>query len=178
MSDPFIGQIIMFGGTFAPRSWAFCDGQLLSISSYPALFSILGTTYGGNGQTTFSLPDLRGRIPLGPRNGPGLSDYRLGQKSGIETVTLSTTQIPSHTHTATANAVEPAGNSNDAEGNYWADDLGVSSGTYHTGPANATMNAGAISVANAGGNQSHENRQPNLGINFIIALQGQFPSRN
>ena len=176
MSDPFLGEIVLFGGNFAPRGWAFCDGQLLAISSNSALFSILGTIYGGDGRTTFALPDLRGRAPLGPRTGPGLSTYSEGQKGGLEQVTLNTAQIPSHSHAATANAVEPAGNSNDAAGNFWADDAGVASGTYHSGPGNATMNAGAITVANNGGNQPHENRQPWLAVNYIIALQGFFPS--
>ena len=182
MADPFIAEIVMFGGNFAPRGWAFCEGQLLPISQNTALFSLLGTTYGGDGRTTFALPDLRGRAPLGPRHGPGLSDYRLGQMGGVENVTLQTPQIPSHTHTATsqANAVTPGGNSNDAVNNLWADDAGVSSGTYHSGPANATMNAGAVStnVNPAGGGQSHTNIQPYLAVNFIIALTGIFPPRN
>ena len=178
MSEPFLGQITMFAGNFAPRSWAFCDGQLLPIAQNSALFSILGTTYGGDGRTSFGLPDLRGRVAMGPRNGPGLSPRTLGQKSGVENVTLTTDQIPSHNHAATANAVAPAGNSNDANNNLWADDAGVSSGTYHTGPANVTMNAGAVTVANAGSGQGHPNVQPFLCVNYIIALQGIFPSRN
>ena len=119
--DPFIGSVCIFGGNFAPRSWAFCDGQLLAISSNTALFSILGTIYGGDGRTTFALPDLRGRMPVGPRNGPGLSDYRLGERGGQEEVVLNTTQIPSHSHIAAgtvqasftppnfANSNQPAG---------------------------------------------------------------------
>ncbi len=178
MSDPFIAEIIMFGGNFAPRGWAFCDGQLLPIAQNAALFSILGTTYGGDGRTTFGLPDLRGRIPMGPRNGPGLSDRRLGEESGVENVTLNTNQIPSHSHVATANAVAPAGNSNDAVGNFWADDAGMASGTYHSGPANTTMNAAAVEINDAGGGQPHTNIQPFLCVNFIIALTGIFPSRS
>ena len=183
MSDPFIGQITMFAGNFAPRSWAFCDGQLLQISQNAALFSILGTTYGGDGRTTFGLPDLRGRVAMGPRTGPGLTPRTLGQKAGAENVTLAPTQIPPHTHvaTSTANAVAPGGNSNDAVNNFWADDVGVSSGTYHSGPANATMNAGAVQTTianNTGGGQDHTNVQPFLCVNYIIALVGVFPSRN
>ena len=177
MSEPFIGQITMFAGTFAPRGWAFCSGQLLQISQNTALFSILGTTYGGDGRTTFGLPDLRGRVPVGSEGnsaGPGLSPRPLGQRGGTENVTLSLAQIPSHNHAA--RAVTPAGNSNDAINNYWADDAGVSSGTYHSGPANGTMNAQAI--GNNGGGQAHTNMQPFLAINFIIALTGIFPSRN
>ncbi|MCB1860777.1 MAG: phage tail protein [Gammaproteobacteria bacterium] len=182
MASPFIAEIVMFGGNFAPRSWAFCDGQLLAISQNQALFSLLGTTYGGDGRTTFALPDLRGRLPMHPGSGSGLSNRRLGEKGGVENVTLNTTEVPSHTHTAvsTANAVTPAGNSNDAVNNFWADDAGVASGTYHSGPANVSMNAAAVSttVANAGGNQAHTNVQPFQCVNFIIALQGIYPSRN
>ena len=178
MSEPFIGQITMFAGNFAPRSWAFCDGQLLAISQNQALFSILGTTYGGDGRTTFGLPDLRGRVAMHPGNGPGLSSRRLGEKSGVENVTLTENQVPSHSHVATANAVAPAGDSNDANNNFWADDAGTSSGTYHAGPANITMNAGAVQIAPAGGGQSHANVQPFQCVNYIIAMQGVFPSRS
>jgi len=183
MSSPFIGEIVMFGGNFAPRSWAFCDGQLLPIAQNTALFSILGTTYGGDGRTTFGLPDLRGRAPIGEGTGPGLTPRTLGEKDGAENVTLNTNQLPPHTHpaTSTANAVKPAGNSNDAEGNFWADDAGVSSGTYHSGPSNAIMNATAVQTVvqqNTGGGLSHSNVQPILSVNFIIALIGVFPSRN
>ena len=104
MASPFIGQITLFAGNFAPRGWAFCNGQLLSIAQNTALFSILGTTYGGNGQTTFALPDLRGRVPVHAGQGPGLSNYDLGQQGGAESVTLTTAQMPAHTHPANANA--------------------------------------------------------------------------
>ena len=182
MSSPFIGEILMFGGNFAPRSWAFCDGQLLSIAQNTALFSILGTTYGGDGRVTFGLPELRGRVAMHPGSGPGLTTRRLGEKGGTETVTLNTTQIPAHNHTAssTAKGVAPAGNSNDAAGNFWADDAGVASATYNTGPSTTNMNAGAVetTVANTGGGSSHPNVQPYQCVNYIIALQGIFPSRN
>ena len=181
MSDPFIAEIIMFGGNFAPRGWALCDGQLLSISQNSALFSILGTTYGGDGRTNFGLPDLRSRSPVHAGNGPGLPQVRLGEKSGSPNSTL-----PTHTHTATstsvAHAVGPGGNSNDAIGNIWADDVGVSSGTYHTGPANAVMNAGAVTTttanSSAGISPTNTNYHPYQAVNFIIALVGTFPSRN
>ena len=182
MSEPFIGEIQMFGFNFAPRGWATCDGQLLPIAQNSALFSLLGTTYGGDGRTTFGLPDLRGRVAIHMGQGPGLSNRTIGSRSGSESETLGVNQIPSHSHVASsvANAVTPAGNSNDAAGNFWADDAGVSSGTYHTGPANATMDAAAIttSVQSTGGGQAHNNMQPYLTVNFCIALTGLFPSRS
>jgi microcystin-dependent protein len=186
MSDPFIAEIIMFGGNFAPRGWALCDGQLLPISQNTALFSILGTTYGGDGRSTFGLPDLRGRSPVHEGGGPGLPNTPLGQKSGNSTTTLNTGSMPNHTHvatsTSTAHAVAPGGNSNDAVGNFWADDVGVSSGTYHTGPATGQMNAGAVTTVTTiqanGSSTPFNNYHPYTVVNFIIALQGVFPSRN
>ena len=175
MASPFLAEIVMFGGNFAPRGWAFCSGQLLPISQNQALFSLLGTTYGGDGRTSFGLPDLRGRVPMHAGNGPGLSPRQLGQKGGAETVALTAQQLPPHNHAA--RAVGGGGNSNDAVNNYWADDLGVSSATYHTGStALSNMNPGAI--ANTGGGQAHNNVQPFQCVNFIIALVGIFPSRN
>jgi microcystin-dependent protein len=177
MSEPFIAEIKLFAGNFAPRGYAFCAGQLLPISQNTALFSLVGTTYGGDGRTTFGLPDLRGRVVVGSEGnaaGPGLTPRPLGEKGGAQSVSLSALEIPSHTHSA--NAVGPGGNSNDAIGNFWADDVGVSSGTYHSGPETGTMNSNAI--GNAGGSQSHNNMQPYLAVNYIIALVGLFPSRN
>ena len=176
--DPFIAEIVMFGGNFAPRGWAFCDGQLLAISSNQALFSILGTTFGGDGRTTFGLPDLRGRVPLGPRNGAGLSNRRLGEKSGTENVTLNTAQVPSHTHTATAHCQSGAANQQSPVGNTPAVEAVGATATYSDQPHNEAMQAGTVAIANTGGGQSHNNMQPFLGINFIIALQGIFPSRS
>jgi len=171
-SEPFLAEIIMFGGNFAPRGWALCDGQLLAISQYSALFSLLGTTYGGDGRTTFGLPDMRGRVPMHAGNGPGLTPRNLGQKGGQERVTLSVGQMPSHMHSV--NAQSENGNAEVPTGNYWAkksrDD------DYSTAPPDVTMNVNAISPA--GGDQSHENMQPYTVVNFIIALQGVFPSRN
>jgi len=174
MAEPFLGQITMFGGNFAPRGWALCDGQLIAISQNSALYSLLGTAYGGDGRTTFALPDLRGRAPIHAGSGPGLSPRRLGQTGGSEAVALTLSEVPSHSHSA--NCVSPGGNSNDAVNNFWADDSGVSSGTYHSGPPTATMNAGAI--GNSGGSQPHNNMQPYQVVNFIIALQGVYPSRS
>lgn len=176
MAEPFIGQIVMFGGNFAPRNWAFCDGQLLQISQFQALFSILGTTYGGDGRTTFGLPELRGRVPMHPGNGPGLSSRRLGEKSGVEDVTLTTAQMPSHTHQAKCDKTVGAGHTNVAEGAVWANDAGASTATYSTNIPDADMASAAIT--NMGGGQSHTNVQPFQTVNFIIALNGIFPSRN
>ena len=175
--DPFIGTVIMFAGNFAPRGWAFCDGQLLSISSNSALFSILGTTYGGDGRTTFGLPDLRGRAPVHAGSGPGLTTRSLGTKSGAEAVTLTEAQIASHNHNmGVANAIgttdAPAGNVL-ARPRVAGADPPVNA---YTTPQNEQLKADAITMT--GGGQSHANMPPFLVINFIIALVGIFPSRN
>lgn len=169
MAEPFIGQITLFGGNFAPRGWAFCSGQLLSISQNTALFSILGTTYGGNGQTTFALPDLRGRVPVHPGQGPGLANRTLGESSGNENVTLQTEQIPAHGHlfratTTSANSRIPTGRI-----------LAAGPNAYGNGADTQLSNN---VVRNTGGGQPHNNMQPWLGVNYIIALEGIFPSRN
>ncbi len=186
MSEPYIGEICMFAGNYAPRSWAFCDGQLLSIAQNTALFSLFGTTYGGDGRTTFGLPDLQGRAAMHPGRGPGLSTRRLGEKSGVETVTLNLTQIPSHTHTATAVAkgANIAGTSAQPTGKTWADPKTiVSTDAFVNGYANATpdetMKSGSVAVtlANTGGTQNHTNIQPYQCVNFIVALQGVYPTR-
>lgn len=186
--EPFIGMIVMFGGNFAPRGWAKCDGTLLSISQYQALFSILGTTYGGDGRTTFALPGLRGRVPMHYGQGPGLSNHPLGQKSGVEHVTLNTNQIPSHSHVATVtaanlNVVREDGNTAEPAGAALANVSPDTTMAYNNSTApDATAKAGSISVAvtnsNTGGNQDHTNMQPYLVVNFIIALEGTYPSRN
>ena len=201
--DQMLASVMIFAGNFAPRGWAFCDGQLLPISQWSALFSLLGTTYGGDGRTTFALPDLRGRVPIGPRQGPGLSNYILGQMSGQELVHLNVLEIPSHDHTATA--TQPAG--------------GVASGVINAGGAGTTNNpagkflgqpenvgpvevksytdaggtamasgsvevdlsglpAPSVQVFPTGGSRGHNNMQPYLPINYIIAMEGYFPSRN
>ena len=174
MASPFIAEIIMFGGNFAPRGWAFCDGQLLPISSHSALFSILGTTYGGDGRTTFALPDLRGRVPMHPGRGPGLSDRRLGEKGGSETNTLATSQLPSHTHALLGNAV--AGNANTIADNSLSNDAGTSSATYSDSVPTTAMKP--ESIGNTGDGSPVNNLQPYLCVNFIIALTGVFPSRS
>lgn len=168
--DPFIGQIIMFGGNFPPRGWAFCDGQLLPISSHSALFSILGTTYGGDGRSTFALPDLRGRVPIHPGSGPGLQSRRLGEKSGQEQVTLTVNEMPSHTHQG-GMEVGTGKSGATANGGYIADSNDINK-------AGGGGNFAGLQIANAGGNQAHNNMQPYNCVNFIIALEGVYPSRS
>ncbi len=170
MGTPFIGEIRMFGGNFAPAGWAFCSGQLLPISGNDALFSLIGTTYGGDGQNTFALPDLRGRVPVHVGQGPGLSSYTLGQGGGSETVTLTSNQIPAHTHTPRASS--GGGTANSPANNVWAAATDVS--PFNTAP-NVAMNPNAVGPA--GGSQPHENMLPFLAVNFIISLFGIFPSQ-
>jgi microcystin-dependent protein len=177
MATPFIGQITLFAGTFPPRGYLFCNGQLLAIASNTALFSILGTTYGGNGTTNFALPNLQGRVPIHAGNGAGLSSYVLGQTGGVENVTLTANQIPSHGHSASVNASNGAPNTVSPAGAVLA--VSAQGNAYATGsPGVTAMSASAATVANAGGNQGHNNMQPYLALNFIIATQGIFPSRN
>ncbi|MFT4576855.1 MAG: microcystin-dependent protein [Polaribacter sp.] len=199
--EPMMAQIMIFGGNFAPRGWAFCDGQLLAISQNTALFSLLGTTYGGDGRTTFALPDLRGRVAVHPGNGPGLTPRKLGQRSGVETETLTLLQMPIHTHitsntpstdqhvslssTLAVNEI-PQPNDVPAVANYPAPSGLGETKVKSFGPATAsnTVNGQTISgsagltVHDNGGNQPHNNMQPWLGLNYIIALQGIYPSRS
>ncbi|MGZ4280852.1 MAG: phage tail protein [Gaiellaceae bacterium] len=167
MAEPFLGMIIIFGGNFAPKGWAFCNGQLLPINQNTALFSLLGTTYGGNGTTTFALPDLRGRVPLHFGQGPGLSNYVEGQVGGVENVTLLTSQMPAHTH------VQPA-TAGDETTNRPNEAIPARGGVYASTPDGSNLAA----TSSAGGGQPHVNLQPYLALNYIIALQGIFPSRN
>ncbi len=171
--DPFIGEIVMFGGNFAPRGWALCEGQLLPISQNSALFSILGTTYGGDGRTTFALPDLRGRAPIQQGNGPGLPDYRLGQKGGRENVTLTVNELPSHNHGVQIHVSEEDANTDDPSGAYPAI---TPANAYETTKSSTTL--GAPTVTNTGNSRSFSIMQPYIAINYIIALQGVFPSRS
>jgi microcystin-dependent protein len=162
-----LGEVRLFAGNFAPRGWAFCDGQLLAISSNTALFSILGTNYGGDGRTTFGLPDLRGRAPIHSGQGPGLPEYRLGQRGGQENFILTTAQLPRHYHNIQTAA---EGNTDDPVNNYVA---GAGLNSFST-VSNTTSKA----TADVGEYQPVNNMQPYLAINYIICLQGVFPSRN
>ena len=172
MSNPFLGEIRMAGFNFAPRGWAFCAGQLLAISQNDALYALVGTTFGGDGVNTFGMPDLRGRLPINQGQGPGLSPYVLGQKAGTESVTLTTAQIPAHSHviTAASSGARSANPSNNLLGSGEAD-------IYNHDGANAVA-LSPNAIAQSGGSQPHDNLQPYLCINFIIALEGVFPSRN
>ncbi|HNP71261.1 MAG TPA: tail fiber protein [Kouleothrix sp.] len=173
MSDPYIGEIRLFGGNFAPYGWFFCDGSTLQISQYETLFSLIGTTYGGDGQTTFQLPDLRGRLPIHQGQGNGLSLRVIGQPGGAEQVTLLQGQLPVHNHSALANS--GAGNSDEPANNYWSGSATVPQ--FVPGDqANTNMNTAAIGAS--GGSMPHENMQPYLAVSFIIAWQGIYPSQN
>lgn len=175
MSEPFVAEIRIFAGNFAPRGWAFCNGQLLPISQNTALFSLIGTTYGGDGRTTTALPNLQGRAPMHPGRGPGLTSRRLGERGGVETVTLTEAQMPSHHHSVAANTN--------------AGDLQIPSNQRslaRTQPGfawHSTSNANLVPMAEqaiprAGGSQPHNNLQPFLTMSFIIALVGLYPSRS
>ncbi len=167
--DPFLGEIVMFAGNFAPRGWALCEGQLLPINQYSALFSILGTTYGGDGRTTFALPDLRGRFPLQQGNGPGLPTYRLGEKGGNYQTTLLTQNLPPASIAIKAYSEDPTTDS--PENAYMA----LSETNLYSTTTDSQMGHGSIVGA---ANLPFSNQPPYLGINYIIALQGVFPSRN
>lgn len=172
MSEPFIAEVRIFAGNFAPRGWAFCNGQLLPISQNTALFSLIGTTYGGDGRTTTALPNLQGRAVMHPGNGPGLTSRRLGETGGVETVTITEAQMASHNHSvqatnSTANSTSPAnalfGRSSEGE-------------SLYQNPVSSALVDGPL-TENRGGGQAHNNMQPHLVVNYIIALVGIYPSR-
>lgn len=187
--EPLIGQIQPFGFSFAPRGWMFCDGRLLSIAQYSALFALIGTTYGGNGQTTFALPDLRGRVPMNYGSGPGLTPHSLGQRSGTETNTLIMTNLPAHVHTLTNGHVNVSIRSvnngdviNETDGG--SNVLGTSGlmpDIYRSNPAGMDT-LGGVSISGqtdpSGNNMPVNNMQPFLAVNYCIAVEGIFPSRN
>lgn len=172
MSEPFVGEIRMFAGNFAPKGWAFCDGQLVDVSQNDALFSLLGSTYGGDGRTTFGLPDMRGRIPLHAGQGPDLTPRRLGQKFGNEKETLVTSQLPVHDHPllASGDAAQQASPNGNVLARTATFDL------YRQATPNAAMDASSID--STGGARSHTNLMPFACVNFIIALFGIYPSRH
>ncbi|MEP6262888.1 MAG: tail fiber protein [Gillisia sp.] len=179
--EPFIGEIILFGGNFAPKGWAFCNGQILPISQNTALFSIIGTMYGGDGSTTFGLPDLRGRAPIHAGNGPGLSPVHIGEKGGIENVTLTVSHMPAHTHGLNVSNTEgttstPVGNY-PAVSQYQADRSSpvVPVNSYGNSP-NEKMAPSTVDVQ--GGNMAFNIRNPYLAVNYIIALNGVYPTRD
>jgi microcystin-dependent protein len=179
MSQNFLGEIRMFGGNFAPRGWAFCHGQSLSIAQYDALYSLIGTTYGGDGQTTFNLPDLQSRIPVGQGQGPGLTPRVLGQTGGTEEVTLTVAAMPAHAHlfnasTATASSPNVSGNipaTLDAPHQFYT----VASQGH---PDPTPIQLAGSTIQSAGNGMPHENLMPLLCVNYIIALEGIYPSRN
>ena len=173
--DPFVAEIRIFPFNFAPKGWAWCDGQLLPISQNTALFSLLGTTYGGDGRSTFALPDLQGRAPMHPGQGPGLSLHDLGETSGSETVTLLESEIPAHSHSMNASQGDGTERTPSAGGTGQLLATGVGISQYQTPGAQTSLNGNA--VAPAGGNQPHNNMQPYLTFYFNIALQGVFPPR-
>lgn len=175
MSEPFTAEIRIFAGNFAPRGWAFCDGQLLPIAENTALFSLIGTTYGGDGRTTTALPNLQGRAPMHPGRGPGLTSRRLGEKVGTETVSLSEAQIPSHSHTArvesqNSNVVTPSNTS--------ALGRSAAGSAYQTNTSGSLVDLASATLSTTGGGQAHTNLQPFLTLNYIIALVGLYPSRS
>ncbi|MDB5707278.1 MAG: Tail Collar domain protein [Sphingomonas bacterium] len=183
MSNPFIGEVRMFAGNFNPRGWAFCQGQLLPIAQNDTLYALIGTTFGGDGQVTFGLPDMQGRIPVGQGQGPSLSSYTLGQESGAETVTLTTATMPTHNHVMFASTTKgdqpaPVTTSIPAQ-----PDAGnnVSTATFYVLPTPNPLTPSqmaATTIGAQGGNQPHDNIMPSLVLNYIIALEGVFPSRN
>jgi microcystin-dependent protein len=181
MANPYIGEIRCFGFNFAPVGWAFCNGQLLSIAQNEALFAIIGTTYGGDGQTTFGLPNLQGQIPMHWGNGPGGFNTSIGQVQGTTSVTLTTNQIPAHTHSVTAMEVPSGGvpeRTAVPNSNTYFGPTQPPNAAYNLTPPSVTAAFSSKAIATQGGSQPHDNMQPYLVLNFCIALEGIFPSRN
>lgn len=177
MSDVFLGEIRIFAGNFAPKGWALCNGQLMAVNQNTALFSLLGVTYGGDGKTTFALPNLQGRAPMQPGQGPGLTARTLGQTSGSQTVTLLTTQMPAHNHVPMGDGNGGTAATGVATNNVWGSSTSRGGSLLYTdGLVNVAMSPYALGVA--GSSQPHNNMQPYLGLNYIIALQGIFPPRS
>lgn len=175
MSQPYVGEIRMVGFNFAPRGWMLCNGQLLPIQQYTPLFSLIGTTYGGNGTTTFALPNLQGRVPIHQGTLTGGATYVMGENAGTENVTLLSNQMPMHTHLMAVNNTPPS-TADTPKGNYLGAQARGGTNIYAATTDSNTLNPQALGTA--GGNQPHSNMQPYLCVNFIIALNGVFPSRN
>lgn len=175
--DPFVAEIRIFSFNFAPKGWAFCDGQILPLSQNTALFSLLGTTYGGDGKSNFALPNLQGCAAMHPGQGPGLSLHDLGETGGSETVTLLESEIPSHSHALMADAANDGQAHSPLNGSYAKIPPG-SPPAYASAPATMPVNMSSFALAPAGGNQPHNNMQPYLTLNFCIALQGVYPPRS
>ncbi|TGE21676.1 phage tail protein [Hymenobacter aquaticus] len=181
--DEYIGIVKLFGGNFAPRDWAFCNGQLLPINQYQALFAVIGTFYGGNGTTNFALPNLNGRVAVGMGQSQSQTNYTIGQVGGVETVTLTTQQMPAHTHqlvgnTATGNVASPAGAMLGAATGSISTGDEVTVNPYTTTTPGTPTPMSPSAIAPVGGSQAHENRPPFLALNYIICLNGVFPSRS
>ena len=176
--EPFIGEIRIFGGNFAPKDWAFCDGQLIKITDNTTLYAVIGTTYGGDGRVTFALPDLKGRAPMQPGRGYGLTDRVLGERRGTNTISLTQDQIPAHNHTMKAESV--TGTTPEPQNNSLAQikSRAGSVNVYHTEQSQQPGHLANEALQTAGANQPHDNTQPYLVLNFIICLDGIFPSRN
>ena len=172
MSEPFIGEIKIFAGNFAPRGWANCDGQLLPIANYSSLFSLLGTIYGGDGRTTFALPNLQGRAAMHPGRGPGLTSRRLGERGGVESVSLATAQIPNHQHDW--KAVNKPSSTSPSQNYLGFEDANTT--IYADSAKTANMNAATVESSGLG--QGHNNMQPYIAMKYIIALVGLYPSRS
>jgi microcystin-dependent protein len=170
MAEPILGEIRLFAGNFAPVGWALCNGQVLPIQQYTALYSVLGANYGGDGRTTFALPDLRARVPIGVGDGAGLTPRNIGEAGGESAVGLIATEMPMHTHLANCSSQTSA---NQPEGGYWGS-TGRAANAYAATPA---ANLSLLAAQPAGGSQPHNNMQPYLGMTFIIAMEGIFPTR-
>lgn len=177
MAETFIGEIRMFGGSFAPVNWALCNGQILAIADYDDLYSLIGTTYGGDGRTTFALPEMRGRIPIHYGAGQGLSPRPMGQKSGMETAYISAEQLPSHTHEFMANSPDtPSADSQTLQGKVLAK-TAAGDNFYSPGSVQDDVDLLGGSIGQTGNNEYHYNMMPYMAVNFIIALKGTYPSR-
>ena len=183
--EPFLGQVVLFAGNYAPRNWMYCNGQILSIMQYQALYSLLGVNYGGDGRVTFALPDLRGRVPVGFGQGPGLTDRQLGQHAGSEYNLLNTLNLPAHNHTGSLHVSSANATQSAATVDSTIATPGVLSGRtfsptegFNTAAPNTTMNSASVTTNFTGGNQPVNNMQPSLAVNYIICVEGYYPSRN